>query len=144
MRRDASAETTSLGKRRRSRAGRGEAARLVNAAELFRETLRPAARNRRVIVDEYEWAEVDRSILEDRFDQGKGLAILIARRIGQFIVRTGELPVEEPEEGAPAGFVVWSDAGWEEGRDRRLIGPILDRDAITGIVPRRQCRERGF
>ncbi len=144
VRRDARAETASLRKRRRGRAGCREAPRLVNAPQFFRVTLRPTARHRRVVVDEDIRAVIHCGAIEDRLNQNKGLAILITRRVGQFVVGSRELPVEEPEEGAPAGFFVRGKTRWEQRRDCGWIGPVLDRDAIAGIMPRRQGRQRGF
>ena len=108
------AEATSFGKRCRGRARCREAPRLKNATQFLRVTLCPPARNPRVVVDEDIWAVINRGALEGRFDQGKGLAILITRRVGQFVVGSRELPVEEPEKGAPTGFFIPDETGWEE------------------------------
>jgi hypothetical protein len=120
------------------------APRLENTTQFLRVTLCPTARNPGVVVDEDKRAVIDRGVLEGRFDQGKGLAILITRRVGQFVVGTGELPVEEPEKGAPTGFFVHDKSGWEERRDRGRIGPIFDGNAIAGVVPRWQRRQGRF
>jgi hypothetical protein len=82
--------------------------------------------------------------IEYRLNQNKGLAILITRGVNQFVVGSRELPAEEPEEGAPAGFFVRGKTRWGKGLDCGWIGPVFDRDAIAGIMPRRQCRRRGF
>src|SRR5271170_4059166 len=102
MCREARAEATSLGKRCCGRAGRREASRLIDAAQFLRKALRPATCNRGIVVDENKGAVIYRSIVEDRLDQGESLAILITRGIGQFVVGSRELPIEEPEEGSPA------------------------------------------
>src|SRR3984957_10321225 len=97
--RDARTEAASLGERRRGRAGRGEAPCLINTGQLLRKTLRPTTRKRGVVVNENIGAVIYRQTVEDRLDQRKRLAVLIPGGVGQFIVGTGELPVEEPEEG---------------------------------------------
>ena len=91
-------------------------------------------------------AELDQrlSMIEDRLDQREGLAVLIPGGVGHFVVGPRELPVEEPEKRTPAGFLIRREAGREEGLDRTRISPVFDGDAIAGVVPRRQCRQRGL
>jgi hypothetical protein len=86
MGRDAGAESASLGKRRCGRARRGEAPRLIDAAQLFREALRPAAGERGIVVDEDIGAVIDRRAIADRLDQGEGLAVLITRGVGELVI----------------------------------------------------------
>jgi hypothetical protein len=103
---DATPEPASLGERRGGSAGRREGARLIDAAQFLRIPLRPPARQRGVVVDEYERAIIDRLAIEDGLDQDKGLAVLITCRVSQLVVGTGELPVKKPEEGTPFGLWV--------------------------------------
>src|SRR4029077_1918278 len=91
--------------------GCGEGTGLVNAPQFLRESLRPSARKRGVVIDENERAVIDRLAFEDRLDQGKRLAILVPGRIGQFIVGAGELPVKKPEEGTSPGFLIQRKPG---------------------------------
>src|ERR1700733_9621369 len=111
MCRNAGAEAAPLRERRRGRAWCREAPRLVDAAQFLRVALRPTARQRRVVIDEDKGAVSYRRTVEGRLDQHEGFAILITRRISQFVIRSRVLPVEEPEKGATGGFVIQDEAG---------------------------------
>jgi len=71
-----------------------------------------AARNRGVIVDKNVRAVIHRRAIEHRFNQDESFAILIAGRVGQLVIGTGELPVEKPEERVSCGFWVRRETGW--------------------------------
>src|SRR5580704_3570800 len=140
---DTAPKPASLCQWRGRSAWRRERARLIDATEFLRIALRPAARQRGVVVDEYERAIIDGLAFEDGFDQDKGFTVLITGRVRQLVVRTGKLPVKKPEEGAPLGFRVGQEARWKKRLDRVLIGPVFDCDAIARVGPRRkrdQCR----
>src|SRR6202012_1479502 len=74
---NARSEATSPRQRCRGRTRGGEAAGLVDAGQFLRETLRPATRNRRVIVDEDIGTVVDRRAIEEGFDENECLPVLI-------------------------------------------------------------------
>lgn len=124
------------------RDARGKASRLVYGAQLLGKALRPAARDRGVVIDEDIGAVVNWRAVEDRLDQGEGLAVLVARRVGQFVIGAGELPVEGPEEGAAGGFFIGGEPPRQECRDRGGIRPVFYGDAIAGIAPWWQRRQR--
>ena len=79
-------------------ARRREASRLEDTAQFLRKALRPAARDRRVIVNEDIGTIVDRLAVEDSFYQNKRFPVLIPGGIRMFIVGAGELPIEKPHE----------------------------------------------
>src|ERR1700751_354784 len=93
----ARAKATSFGERRSRRAGSGETASLIDTGELLWKSLGPSAGDGGIVVDEDVWAVVDRHTIEDRLDQHEGFAVLIARRVRQLVIGTGELPVQKPE-----------------------------------------------
>jgi hypothetical protein len=143
VRRHAGTESTATGKWCGGRAGRRERARLVDAPQFLRIALRPAARERGVVVDENERTTVYGFAFEYRFHQDKSFAILIAARIGQFIVGAGELPVKKPEECASLGLRIRCQAWRKKRLDRVGVRPLFDGRAIARVVPRRKCRQSG-
>lgn len=126
VRGDACAEPASLRQRRRGRAGCGETAGLVNAAQLLRVALHPPTRERGVIVDENIGAVIDGRALEERLNEDEGFAVLIPGGVSQFIVGTGELPVEKPKESAPIGFLVRGQAGRKKRGDLVGMSPVFN------------------
>src|SRR5580658_665768 len=142
MSRYATAEAAALRQRGGGRAGRGKCPCLIDATEFLGEPLRPPARDRGIVVDEDERAIVDRLAVEEGLDQHKGLPVLIARRIRHFVVGTGELPIQKPEEGAPFGLRVSRNPRGQQCLDGILMGPVLDGETIAGVMPRRQCGQR--
>src|ERR1700740_3590603 len=68
VRRDARAETTSLREGGRCRARGRKRPRLIDAGQLLRKSLGPAARNRRIIVDKDKGAIIHWSALKHRLD----------------------------------------------------------------------------
>src|SRR5262245_56303736 len=115
----------------------------MNGTETLGKTLNQAAHHRRIIVDENVRTERNGACVMECIHKDEKLAILIACRVQQFIVFTGELPIEEK----CSGMARSSGVGREPVRQRRShncrVSPELDHQEVAGVVPRwRWCDAR--
>ncbi len=143
VRGDAARQAPAAGERAAGGAGRGERAGLEDAADPLREALRPAARERRIVVHVDEGAEHDGRVFPDRVDQHEGLAVLVARRVQQLVVLGGELPVEEQQGGMSVGLRIGRQARRQQRFGGLRVGLVLDADDVAGVVPGRRRRSGG-
>ena len=120
-----------------------EAARDPDRPQLLREALQPAAGEREVAIDPDVGAVRHLLAVEKRVHDEEELAVLRARRVGELVAALGErLPVGE-DRGAAARVRVGLEPGRKHGADCIRIGPVLDHEEVTDVVPRRVRDERG-
>src|SRR5207244_3832983 len=122
--------------RRGRRRGEREAPRQLDPAELLREALNPAAYERDVLVHPDVGAGGDELAVDDRVDDEKELSVLAANGVIELVAVIGApLPVDEEGRRAARVVAVRLQPGWEDGRDRIRVGPVLDDEELSRVMP---------
>jgi hypothetical protein len=95
-----------------------------------------------IVVNEDVRAVRDWLAVMQRVDQQEELAVLVARRVQQLVVRAGELPVDEEGSGVSIGSRVDGQAGGQGGGAGGRVGPEFYDEKIARIMPWRRSTSR--